>query len=81
MQHNNKCRFCGERDELVNHIVSKCNKVAQKKLKTWYDCVGKEIHLELCKRMKFYHAAKWYMYKALSILENKIHKILWNFEI
>ena len=30
MQQNSRCRLCGDRDEIINHI-SKCSKLAQKK--------------------------------------------------
>ena len=43
--------------------------------------VEKMIHWELCKRLKFYHTNKWYVYKPDSILENETHNILWDFEI
>ena len=29
-QQNSKCRLCGDRDETINHIISKCSKLAQK---------------------------------------------------
>ena len=41
-----------------------------------YDWVGKVIHWELCKRLKFGHAYKWYMQKPESVLENETHEIL-----
>ena len=30
MQKNSKCRLYGERDEMVNHIISECSKLAKK---------------------------------------------------
>ena len=59
----------------------KCSKLARKEYKTRHDWVGKVIHLELCKKMPSYHTTKWYMQNSESILENEIHKILWDFEI
>ena len=29
-QQNSKCRLCSDRDETINHIISKCSKLAQK---------------------------------------------------
>ena len=49
--------------------------------KTRKDRVGKVIHWELCKRFKFDHMNKWYMYNPESVLENETHKLLWDFEI
>ena len=30
MQENSKSRLCGDKDETINQIISKCNKLAQK---------------------------------------------------
>ena len=32
-QENNKCRICGKTEESVNHVLSKCSKLAQKEYK------------------------------------------------
>ena len=55
-QYNSKCRLCGERDEMISHIMSECSKLAQKEYKTMHDLIGKVIHWELCKKLKFDHA-------------------------
>ena len=68
-------------DKNINHIISKCSKLAQKEYKSRHDWVGKVIHWELCKKLKFDHTTKWYMHKPESILENEAYKILWDFEI
>ena len=41
----------------------------------------KVIFWELCKKRKFYHTDKWYMYKPESFQESETHKILWDFKI
>ena len=33
-QQNTKCRLCGDREEMINHIISECNNVAQKENKS-----------------------------------------------
>ena len=43
--------------------------------------MGKGIHRELCKKLEFDHTTKWYMRKPEFILENGIHKILWDIKI
>ena len=58
-QLNSKCKLCREKDEVINHIVRECSKLAQKEYKTRYDWVGKVIHGEVSKRLKFDHAARW----------------------
>ena len=57
-QHNSKCRLCGDRDEIINHIIIECSKLAQKEYKTRHGWVGKVIHWEICKKFKFDHTNK-----------------------
>ena len=80
-QQNSKCRLCGDRDETINHIISECSKLAQKKYKTRRDWVGKVIHWEMCRKFQFDHTNKWYMYNPAPVLENDSHKLLWDFNI
>ena len=80
-QQNRKCWLCGDRDETINHIISKCSKLAQKEYKTRHDGVGKRIHCEMCKKFKFNHTNKWYMLNPAAVLENYTHKLLWDFDI
>ena len=70
MQQNRKCRLCGDGDETINHMISECSKLAQKEYKTRQDRVGKVIHWEMCKKLKFEHTNKWYMHNLASVLKN-----------
>ena len=70
MQQNSKCRLCGDRDKIIDHI-SKWSILAQKEYKTKYNWVGKVIHRELYKKFKFDHMNKWYMHSPASVLENE----------
>ena len=54
---------------------------ARKEYKTRHDWVGKVIHLEICKKLKFDHKNKWYMHNPASVLENDTHKHLLVFDI
>ena len=80
-QQNSKCSLCGDRDEIINHIISECSKLAQKEYKTRHDWVGKVIPWEMCKKFKFDHTNKWYMHNPASVLENDTHKFLSDFDI
>ena len=80
MQQNSRCRLYGERDETINHIISKCSKFAQKEYKSRHDWVDKVIHWELCD-FNFDHMNKWYMHNPKSVQENETHRHLWDFEI
>ena len=57
---NNKsrCRWCGDKDQVINHIINNCRKLAQKEYKTRYDWLGKVIHWELWKKLKIDHTNK-----------------------
>ena len=52
-QQNSKCWLRGDREETINRIIIKCRKLAQKAYKTRHTWVGKLIHYELCKKLKF----------------------------
>ena len=80
-QQNSKCKLCDDRDETINHIVSKGSKLVQKEYKTRYDWVGKVIPWEMCKEFKFDPTNKWYMHNPAPVLENNTHKLLWDFDI
>ena len=81
VQQNSRCKFCGDRDEVINHIISEWSKFTQKKYKIRHESKDKEIHRELCKKSKFDHKNKCYMYNPESFLENESHNLLWDFEI
>ena len=57
-QQNSKCRIYGDRDEIINHIISECSKLAQKEYKTRHDWVDKVIYWEMCKKFRFDHTNK-----------------------
>ena len=61
--------------------MSKYNKLVQKKFKSKHDWAGKVIHGELCKKLKFGHKTKWYMYKLKFVQVKETNKILLDFEI
>ena len=48
--------------------INECSKLAQKKYKSRYDWVGKVVHWELCKGLKFDPADECYMHKPESFL-------------
>ena len=38
-------------------------------------------HWEMCKKLKFDHANKWYMHNPAPVLEKDTRKLLWDFDI
>ena len=81
MQQNSICRLYGNRDETINPIISECSEPAWKVYKTTYDGLSRVTHWVLRKKFKFDHRNKWYMHNLTSVLENKTHKLLWDFDI
>ena len=79
-QQNIKCRLCCDREKTVNHIISKCSKLAQE-YKARHDWVGKLIHWEMCRKFQFDHTNKCYIHNSAPVLENDSHKLLWDFNI
>ena len=63
------CRWYDDWDETINHIISKCSKLAQKAYKIRHDLMGKVIHGEVFKKFKFDRTNK-------SILDNETLKVL-----
>ena len=80
-QQNSRCRFCGDCDETISHMISECSKLAQKEYKARHDWVGKVIHWEMCRKFQFDHTNKWCMHNPAPFLENDSHKLLWDFSI
>ena len=68
-----------EKDETVDHIKIECIKQLQKEFK--HNWIGKVIHWELCKILKFDHITKWYMHKPESVPGNRTRKTLWDGKI
>ena len=71
IQQNSKCRLHGGKDELVNHIISKCSKLTQKGYEMRHDWVDKIIHWELHKSLNSEHTIKRYMHNSECMLENE----------
>ena len=49
--------------------------------KTRYDWVENMIYRILCQKFKFDNWYKWYIHNPESVLENEMHKLLWDLEI
>ena len=42
------CRKCDKKSEIISHIVSECEKLAQKECKRRHDNVARIVHWKLC---------------------------------
>ena len=75
------CRLCGNQMETVNHIVSGCEKLAQREYKRRHDNVAKMVHWKLCEKYGFKSNEKWYEHEPESVVENDRVKLLWDVNI
>ena len=73
MHQKSQCRWCGDRDETTNNVISEWSKLPQKKFKTRHEWEGKIIHWEMCKKFEFDRTNKWYMPNLAAVLENDTH--------
>ena len=46
---DSKCRLCNEKEEIVDHVVSICSKIAQTDFKERPNKVASMLHWNLCK--------------------------------
>ena len=68
-------------DEIIDHVVSGCSKLAQKEYKRWHNNLGKIVHWKLGRKCNFEAGDKWYEHEPRSVLQNEDYKILWYFSI
>ena len=52
-QGDSLCRVCRKVDEIIDHIVSGCSKLAQKEYKRRHDNLGKIVHWKLARKCNF----------------------------
>ena len=78
-QQNSKCRICKKAEKSVNHALSECSKLAQKKYKRQHDWFRTKIHWEICRKYRIEVKDKWFKHKLVVVMENDKCKILWDF--
>ena len=75
------CRLCGKKGESVQHITSRCEKLAQKEYKRRHENVAKKVHWDICKKNGLEHSEKWYEHAPEGAVENEEIKVLWDINI
>ena len=73
--------MCGKKGESMQHIKSRCEKLAQKEYKRRNDNVAKKVHWDICKKNRLEHSEKWYEHIPEGAVENKEIKVLWDINI
>ena len=66
---------------LLWKLIFNNNNNTQKEYKVRHYWVSKVIHWEMCRKFQFDHTNKWYMHNPAPVLENDMHKLLWDFNI
>ena len=72
------CRMCDKKSETISHIVSECEKLAQKEYKRRHDNVARIVHWKLCGKYNLKRSEKWYEHAPEDVVENEEVKILWD---
>ena len=75
------CRLCGEKGESVGHLVSECQKLAQKEYKRRHDNVARIVHWEFCGKYGIERGVNWYSHEPQGVSENGEVKVLWDLMI
>ena len=75
------CRLCGETDETIGHIVSKCSKLAQREYKRRHGNVARMVHWKLYEEFNIETSEKWYLHNPKTATENVNHKLIWDIDI
>ena len=65
----------------MQHLVSGCEKLAQKEYKGRYENVAKKVHWDLCKMNGLEHTEKWYEHVPEEVVENEEVKVLWDIDV
>ena len=68
-------------DEIVDHVVSRCDKLAQKEYKRTHGNLDKRVHWKLARKCNFETGDKCHEREAENVLENEDYRILRNFSI
>ena len=72
------CRICGERVEIVQHVICECKKLVQREYKSRHDTVTKLVHLKLCEKHSLKRKEKWYDHCPQGAVEDDDAKLICN---
>ena len=70
--------MCGKKSETVSHIVSECDKLAQKQYKRGHNNVTRIANWKLCGEYNLKRSERWYEHAPEGVVENEEVKILWD---
>ena len=65
---DSKCRLCKVKEEIIDHLVSSCSKIAQTDHKERHNKVASMLHWNLCRKYNLPTADKWWEHKVDKVL-------------
>ena len=76
-----KCRFCEDKVETIDHLVSGCSILTPNEYKNRHDRVGQYLHWKICKHFSIGTQGNWYEHHPAPVTEGKDTTVLWDFPI
>lgn len=73
-----KCRWCGQKDESVEHLISGCSKLAPMEYLARHNKVASIVHWRLCKRYDIQVHKDVHRHQVQPVVETDKVKILWD---
>jgi hypothetical protein len=78
---NPKCRWCGEINESVQHLVAGCSILANSEYTERHNQAASIVHWRMCQKYGIDVPKKSYRHIPLPVIENEKVKILWDVNI
>lgn len=78
---NDKCRYCHEQQETIDHLVSGCSTLAKSEYITRHNKVAQYLHWHICRHYNIQVTEKWYEHATPPVTENELVTIMWDFAI
>ena len=72
------CRMYDKKNETISHLVSKCEKLAQKEYMRRHNNVARIVHWKLCGKCNLKRSEKWYEHAPEGVIENEEVTIWWH---
>ena len=76
-----KCRFCADKVETIDQLVSGCSILTPREYKTRHDRVGQYLHWKICNHFLVDTTKNWYEYKPEAVTEEPGFTIFWDLPI
>ena len=78
---DSSCRFCKEKSETIDHLISGCSILATNEYIVRHNKVAKYVHWKICKYYQFTTEDKWYDHETPPVMSNEKVTIMWDFPI